>query len=61
MLSTPPATTMSSHPLATFCALPPPSGERLALRLAAISMTAAVAGLAAAELLQRWARRRLEA
>jgi hypothetical protein len=33
----------------------------LALRRAAISMTAAIAGLAIAELIQRYARRRLEA
>ena len=48
-------------PLAIYSALQVPDGEALALRLAAISMTAAVAGLIAAEMIQRWARRRLEA
>jgi len=48
-------------PLAIYSALQTPGGEALALRLAGISMTAAVAGLVAAELIQRWARRRLEA
>ena len=48
-------------PLAIYSALQVPGGEALALRLAAISITAAVAGLIAAELIQRWARRRLEA
>jgi molybdate transport system permease protein len=48
-------------PLAIYSALQTPNGEALALRLATISMTAAVAGLVAAELIQRWARRRLEA
>jgi molybdate transport system permease protein len=47
-------------PLAIYSALQVPGGEALALRLAAISMTAAILGLAAAEGLQRWARRRLE-
>lgn len=48
-------------PLAIYSALQVPNGEEMALRLAAISMTAAVTGLLLAELLQRWARRRLEA
>jgi molybdate transport system permease protein len=48
-------------PLAIYSALQTPGGEALALRLAAISMTAAIAGLAIAELIQRYARRRLEA
>jgi molybdate transport system permease protein len=48
-------------PLAIYSALQTPGGEALALRLAGISMTAAVVGLVAAELIQRWARRRLEA
>src|SRR5690348_15329776 len=48
-------------PLAIYSALQMRDGEALALRLAGISMFAAVAGLVAAELLQRWARRRLEA
>jgi molybdate transport system permease protein len=48
-------------PLAIYSALQTPGGELLALRLAAMSMTAALVGLIAAELLQRWARRRLEA
>jgi molybdate transport system permease protein len=48
-------------PLAIYSALQSPGKEALALRLAGISMFAAVVGLVAAELLQRWARRRLEA
>jgi molybdate transport system permease protein len=48
-------------PLAIYSALQVPGKEALALRLAGISMTAAVVGLVAAELIQRWARRRLEA
>ena len=48
-------------PMAIYSALQTRGGETLALRLAAISMTAAVVGLIAAELIQRWARRRLEA
>jgi len=48
-------------PLAIYSALQVPDGEALALRLAGISMAAAIAGLVAAELLQRWSRRRLEA
>ena len=47
-------------PLAIYAVLQVPGGEAQAWRLAAISMTVAVAGLIAAELLQRWARRRLE-
>ncbi len=48
-------------PLAIYSALQTPDGDALALRLAAISATAAITGLVAAELLQRWARRRLDA
>ncbi|HEV7689573.1 MAG TPA: molybdate ABC transporter permease subunit [Hyphomonadaceae bacterium] len=48
-------------PLAIYAALQVPGKEALALRLASISLLAAVAGLVAAELIQRWARRRLEA
>jgi molybdate transport system permease protein len=48
-------------PLAIYSALQVPNGEDAALRLAGISMTAAVVGLVLAEMLQRWARRRLEA
>jgi molybdate transport system permease protein len=48
-------------PLAIYSALQVPNGEETALRLAAISMSAAVTGLVLAELLQHWARRRLEA
>lgn len=47
-------------PLAIYSVLQIPGGEAQAWRLATISMTAAVAGLVAAEVLQRWARRRLE-
>jgi molybdate transport system permease protein len=47
-------------PLAIYSALQTPGGEALALRLAGVSMAAAVLGLAAAEGLQRWARRRFE-
>jgi molybdate transport system permease protein len=46
-------------PLAIYAELQTPGGEAGALRLAGISFVAALAGLAAAELLQRWARRRL--
>jgi molybdate transport system permease protein len=46
-------------PLAIYAALQVPGGEALAMRLAAISMTAAIVGLAAAEALQRWSRARL--
>src|SRR5262249_44302618 len=48
-------------PLAIYSALELPGGEALAWRLASMSLVAAVAGLVAAEMLQRWARRRLEA
>jgi molybdate transport system permease protein len=48
-------------PLAIYSALQVPDGDATAMRLAAISMTAAVTGLVLAELLQQWARRRLEA
>lgn len=46
-------------PLAIWSAMQQPDGEALAYRLGAISFTAAVFGLVLAELLQRWARRRL--
>ncbi len=46
-------------PLAIYSALQTPGGEERALRLAGISLTAALAGLAAAEGLARWSRRRL--
>lgn len=46
-------------PLAIWSAMQQPDGEALAYRLGAISFTVAVIGLAGAELLQRWARRRL--
>jgi molybdate transport system permease protein len=48
-------------PLAIYSALQAPDGEAQAWRLAAISMSVAIAGLVAAETLQGWARRRLEA
>lgn len=47
-------------PLAIYSQLQVPGGEAGALRLAGISFAAALTGLTAAELLQRWARRRLE-
>jgi molybdate transport system permease protein len=47
-------------PLAIYSALQVPGGEQRALRLAAISIALAVAGLVAGEFLQRWARRRVE-
>jgi molybdate transport system permease protein len=49
--------------MAIYSALQVPGGkaEALALRLAGVSMFAALAGLVLAEMLQRWARRRLEA
>ncbi len=47
-------------PLAIWSAMQQPDGEALAYRLGAISFTVAIIGLAAAELLQRWARRRHE-
>lgn len=46
-------------PLAIWSAMQQPDGEALAYRLGAISFTAALTGLIGAELLQRWARRRL--
>jgi molybdate transport system permease protein len=46
-------------PLAIYAALQTPGGESAALRLAGISMVAAVSGLALAEILQTLARRRL--
>jgi molybdate transport system permease protein len=46
-------------PLAIYAALQQPGGEAQAWRLAAASLTVALAGLGGAELLQRWARRRL--
>ena len=48
-------------PLAIYAALQAPDGEALALRLAAISFACAIAGLAGAEALQTWARRRRDA
>lgn len=48
-------------PLAIYAALQSPGGEDQALRLAGISFAAAVLGLALAEGLQRWSRRRLGA
>lgn len=48
-------------PLAIYAALQTPGGEAQALRLAGISFIAAVMGLALAEGLQAWARRRLSA
>jgi molybdate transport system permease protein len=47
-------------PLAIYSALQVPGAEARALRLAMMSITLAVLGLAAAEFLQRWARRRLD-
>jgi len=46
-------------PLAIYAALQMPGGEERALRLAFYSFTLAVAGLASAEALQAWSRRRL--
>ncbi len=46
-------------PIAIFSALQTPGGEAAAFRLGAISFGAAITGLILAELLQRWARRRL--
>jgi molybdate transport system permease protein len=48
-------------PLAINAALNSPGRDDVAFRLALISLTAAVVGLLLSELLQRWARRRLEA
>jgi len=47
-------------PLAIYSALQTPGGEARALRLAGLSMTLALIGLAAAEWLQRWARARTQ-
>lgn len=47
-------------PLAIYSALEMPGGEAQALRLASFSLFLALAGLAAAEALNRWSRRRLE-
>ena len=46
-------------PLAIYAALQQPGGDAQAMRLAALSFALAMAGLAAAALLQRWAVRRL--
>ena len=48
-------------PLAIYSAMQTANGEAMALRLAGMSMFAALVGVGAAEFLQRWARRRLEA
>jgi molybdate transport system permease protein len=48
-------------PLAINAALNSPGRDNEAFRLALISLVAAITGLVLAELLQRWARRRLEA
>lgn len=45
-------------PLAIYAVLQQPGGEAEALRLAGLSVVAAIAGLAGADMLQRWARRR---
>lgn len=47
-------------PLAIYAALQAPDGEAQAFRFAALSFALAIAGLAAAEALQAWSRRRLE-
>ena len=47
--------------LAINAALNTPGRDDVALRLALISLAAAITGLVLAEMLQRWARRRLEA
>jgi molybdate transport system permease protein len=47
-------------PLAIYAAMQEPSGEARALRLAFFSFALAIAGLGAAEALQRWSRSRLE-
>jgi molybdate transport system permease protein len=47
-------------PLAIYAALQVPGGEAQALRLATYSFSLAVAGLASAEALQAWSRRRTE-
>jgi molybdate transport system permease protein len=46
-------------PLAIYAALQQPGGEAEAWRLASASLMVALTGLGGAELLQRWARRRL--
>jgi molybdate transport system permease protein len=46
-------------PLAIYAVLQQPGGEAEAMRLAAISFAVAIVGLAGAQLLQRWATRRL--
>jgi len=46
-------------PLAIYAVLQQPGGEVEAMRLAALSFAVAIAGLAGAQLLQRWATRRL--
>jgi molybdate transport system permease protein len=46
-------------PLAIYAALQQPGGEEQAWRLAVASLAVALTGLGCAELLQRWARRRL--
>jgi molybdate transport system permease protein len=48
-------------PLAIYAALQVPGGEAQALRLASYSFALAIAGLAAAEALQSWSRRRQDA
>jgi len=48
-------------PLAINAALDAPGRDDLAFRLAMISLVAAITGLVLAEMLQRWARRRLDA
>lgn len=48
-------------PLAIYAVLQQPGGETEALRLAALSFAVAFTGLGGAQLLQRWARRRLAA
>jgi molybdate transport system permease protein len=47
-------------PLAIYAALQMPGGDAQALRLAGLSFGLAIAGLAAAEALQAWSRRRFE-
>jgi molybdate transport system permease protein len=47
-------------PLAIYSALETPGGEAQALRLASLSFALAITGLAVAEALNRWSRRRLE-
>jgi len=46
-------------PLAIYAVLQQPGGEAQAMRLAALSFAVAIVGLAGAQLLQRWAMRRL--